>query len=568
MPVSSSAVCASTRRILVTSALPYANGPLHLGHLLEGIQADIWVRALRMQGHQVFYLSAEDAHGTPVMLRAQKEEISCSTLIARSQAEHKQDFDDFHIALDQYDSTDSAENRQLCTEIYLALCAADLIAEREIAQAYDPVREMFLPDRFIKGNCPKCSAADQYGDSCEACGALYRPTELRHPYSVLSGAAPVHKTSAHYFFRLTDARCVAFLRTWVKRLAQPEAIHKLAEWLDDDPEGVTQLVDWDISRDAPYFGFEIPGVPGKYFYVWLDAPIGYYASFKNLCKKKGLDFNDWVKRDSTTEQYHFIGKDILYFHTLFWPTLLEFSGYRTPTNIFAHGFLTIAGKKMSKSRGTFITARSYLDVGLDPQWLRYYFATKLNGSIEDLDLKFDDFVARINGDLIGKYINIASRSAGFLSRYFDGCIHDSASGHPLITHLREALPRIAAHYEARDYMRALRMTMQQADAINGYIDAEKPWVQAKNLNDPASYAALHQVCSISIAAFRLLTIALKPVLPQLAAAVEDFLNVEPLTWADAMTSLCGHRPIKPYQHLMQRVQAKQIDQLRQSNNSH
>ncbi|WP_133650770.1 methionine--tRNA ligase [Paraburkholderia flava] len=544
------------RQILVTSALPYANGQIHIGHMVEYIQTDIWVRALRMHGHEVYYVGADDTHGTPVMLRAEKEGITPKQLIDRVWKEHKRDMDSFGISFDNYYTTDSEENRVLSESVYTALQAAGLIEARDIEQAYDPVKEMFLPDRFIKGECPKCGAKDQYGDSCEVCGSTYQPTDLINPYSVVSGATPIRKTSTHYFFRLSDPRCENFLRKWVGGLAQPEATNKMREWLGD--AGEAKLADWDISRDAPYFGFEIPGAPGKYFYVWLDAPVGYYASFKNLCVQRGIDFDAWVRKDSTTEQYHFIGKDILYFHTLFWPAMLEFSGHRTPTNVFAHGFLTVDGAKMSKSRGTFITAQSYIDTGLNPEWLRYYFAAKLNGTMEDLDLNLEDFQARVNSDLVGKYVNIASRAAGFLIKRFDGRVQDSAMRHPLLDQMRAALPQIAVHYESRDYGRALRQTMELADAVNAYVDTAKPWDQAK---DPANSVALHETCSVSLEAFRLLSLALKPVLPNVAQAAEAFLGIEPQKWTDANVPLSSQRPINAYRHLMTRVDPKQIDAL-------
>lgn len=559
-PATQSAAPGSRRQILVTSALPYANGQIHIGHLVEYIQTDIWVRALRMHGHEVYYVGADDTHGTPVMLRAEKEGLTPQQLIARVWQEHKRDFDSFGVSFDNYYSTDSEENRVLSESVYLALKAADLIETRDIEQAYDPVKNMFLPDRFIKGECPKCGAKDQYGDSCEVCGSTYAPTDLKNPYSVVSGATPIRKTSTHYFFRLSDPRCEQFLRGWVSGLAQPEATNKMREWLGD--AGESKLADWDISRDAPYFGFEIPGAPGKYFYVWLDAPVGYYASFKNLCEKRGLDFDAWVKPDTKTEQYHFIGKDILYFHTLFWPAMLQFSGHRTPTNVFAHGFLTVDGAKMSKSRGTFITAQSYIDTGLNPEWLRYYFAAKLNSSMEDLDLSLEDFQARVNSDLVGKYINIASRAAGFLIKRFEGRVQDSAMNHPLVAQLRDAIPQIAANYEGREYGRALRHTMELADAVNGYVDTAKPWELAK---DPANAVALHETCSVSLEAFRLLSLALKPVLPQLAEGVEQFLAIAPLTWADAGKALSSQQPINAYKHLMTRVDPKQIEALLAAN---
>ncbi|WP_213296943.1 methionine--tRNA ligase [Paraburkholderia sacchari] len=555
-----STVQSGRRQILVTSALPYANGQIHIGHLVEYIQTDIWVRALRMHGHEVYYVGADDTHGTPVMLRAEKEGLTPQQLIARVWQEHKRDFDSFGVSFDNYYSTDSDENRVLSESVYLALKAADLIETRDIEQAYDPVKNMFLPDRFIKGECPKCGAKDQYGDSCEVCGSTYAPTDLKNPYSVVSGATPIRKISTHYFFRLSDPRCEQFLRGWVSGLAQPEATNKMREWLGD--AGESKLADWDISRDAPYFGFEIPGAPGKYFYVWLDAPVGYYASFKNLCEQRGLDFDAWVKPDTKTEQYHFIGKDILYFHTLFWPAMLQFSGHRTPTNVFAHGFLTVDGAKMSKSRGTFITAQSYIDTGLNPEWLRYYFAAKLNSSMEDLDLNLEDFQARVNSDLVGKYINIASRAAGFLIKRFEGRVLDSAMNHPLIAQLRAAIPQIAANYEAREYGRALRHTMELADAVNAYVDTAKPWEQAK---DPANAAALHETCSVSLEAFRLLSLAMKPVLPTLAEGVEQFLAIGPLTWADAGKTLSSQQPINAYKHLMTRVDPKQIEALLAAN---
>ncbi len=554
--MSSSVLARMPRRMLVTSALPYANGPIHIGHLVEYIQTDIWVRTMRMHGHEVYYVCADDTHGTPIMLRAQLEGINPRQLIQRVWHEHKRDFDYFGISFDNYYSTDSDENRVLSESIFNSLHSCGLIAVRDIEQAYDPTKKMFLPDRFIKGNCPRCNAKDQYGDNCEVCGSTYQTTELVKPYSVLSGVTPVKKASTHYFFKLSDPRCETFLRGWVRRLAQREATNKMREWLGEDDN--TKLSDWDISRDAPYFGFEIPGAAGKYFYVWLDAPVGYYASFKNLCDQRGLDFDEWVRPGSTTEQYHFIGKDILYFHTLFWLAMLKFSGYRTPTNIFAHGFLTVDGKKMSKSRGTFINTNSYITTGLDPQWLRYYFATKLNSTMEDIDLNFDDFQARVNSDLLGKYVNIASRTASFLVKRFNACVLDSAMNHQLLVQLRVALPTIAAHYESREYSHALRQVMVLADAINVYIDEAKPWIQAK---DPNNSAALHKTCSISLEGFRLLTLALKPVLPKLAESVETFLSIEPLKWSDITVSLSSMKPIRPYQNLMQRVNQGQIDTL-------
>ena len=546
------------RQILVTSALPYANGQIHIGHLVEYIQTDIWVRFQRMRGHEVHYVGADDTHGTPIMLRAEKEGISPKELIAKVWQEHKRDFDDFLISFDNYYSTDSAENQKLSEEIYLKLRDAGLIEKRAIEQAYDPVKEMFLPDRFIKGECPKCGAKDQYGDSCEKCGATYAPTDLKNPFSVVSGATPIRKVSDHYFFKLSDPRCETFLREWtqVKTPLQVEARNKMKEWVGEP--GESKLGDWDISRDAPYFGFEIPDAPGKYFYVWLDAPIGYYASFLNLCKQKGLDFHEWTKPETKTEQYHFIGKDILYFHTLFWPATLEFSGYRTPTNVFAHGFLTVDGEKMSKSRGTFITAHSVIECGLNPEWLRYYFAAKLNASMEDLDLNLQDFTARVNSDLLGKYINIASRSAGFLVKRFGGIVDDAAMSHPLLAQLAEAKDEIAELYEDREYAKALRRIMELADAVNGFVDSNKPWEIAK---DPSKEKELQTICSVTLEAFRRLTLYLKPVVPNVAAGVEKFFNIAPMTWDDVNRPLSSQQAINPYQHLMTRIDPALIDQL-------
>ena len=546
------------RRILVTSALPYANGQIHIGHLVEYIQTDIWVRFQRMRGHEVHYVGADDTHGTPIMLRAEKEGLTPKELIANVWKEHKRDFDNFLVSFDNYYSTDSDENKQLSEQIYLKLRDAGLIEKRAIEQAYDPVKEMFLPDRFIKGECPKCGAKDQYGDSCEKCGATYAPTDLKNPFSVVSGATPIRKVSDHYFFKLSDPRCESFLREWtqVKTPLQAEARNKMKEWVGEP--GESKLGDWDISRDAPYFGFEIPDAPGKYFYVWLDAPIGYYASFLNLCQQKGLNFEEWVKPDTTTEQYHFIGKDILYFHTLFWPATLQFSGYRTPTNVFAHGFLTVDGEKMSKSRGTFITANSVIECGLNPEWLRYYFAAKLNASMEDLDLNLQDFTARVNSDLLGKYINIASRSAGFLVKRFGGIVDDSAMSHPLLQQLADAKDEIADLYETREFAKVLRRVMELADAVNGFVDSNKPWEIAK---DPSKEQELQTICSITLEAFRRLSLYLKPVVPNVATGVEKFFNIAPMTWDDINQPLSSKQAINPYQHLMTRVDPAMIDQL-------
>ena len=550
------------RRLLVTSALPYANGQIHIGHLVEYVQTDIWVRFQRMRGHEVHYVGADDTHGTPIMLRAEKEGLTPKELIANVWKEHKRDFDDFLISFDNYYTTDSPENEKLSQSIYLKLRDAGLIEKRAIEQAYDPVKEMFLPDRFIKGECPKCGAKDQYGDSCEKCGATYSPTDLKNPYSVVSGATPIKKVSDHYFFKLSDPRCENFLREWtqVKTPLQAEARNKMKEWVGE--AGDSKLGDWDISRDAPYFGFEIPDAPGKYFYVWLDAPIGYYASFLNYCEQKGLNFEEWVKPDTTTEQYHFIGKDILYFHTLFWPATLHFAGYRTPTNVFAHGFLTVDGEKMSKSRGTLISAHSVIESGFNPEWFRYYFATKLNDSMEDLDLNLQDFIARVNSDLLGKYINIASRSAGFLVKRFAGVVSDEAMNDPLLTEIRGASEKIAVLYEGREFAKALRSVMELADKVNAFVDENKPWEIAKN---PEREADLQRVCSVTLEAFRALSLYLKPVLPKVAEGVETFLSLKPMHWEDINTPLNSQNPVQPYQHLMTRVEPTQIDSLLAAN---
>ena len=550
----------ASRQILVTSALPYANGQIHIGHLVEYIQTDIWVRFMRLQGHEVYYVGADDTHGTPVMLRAEKEGLTPKQLIDRVWIEHKRDFDAFGISFDNYYSTDSEENEYLCRTMYLRLQEQGLIEARDIEQYYDPIKNMFLPDRFIKGECPKCHAKDQYGDSCEVCGTTYSPTDLLNPYSAVSGATPERRTSTHYFFKLSDPRCEQFLRDWVQGLAQPEATNKMREWLGEGDEH--KLSDWDISRDAPYFGFEIPNAPGKYFYVWLDAPVGYYASFKNLCAKKGLDFDEWTKPDSTTEQYHFIGKDILYFHTLFWPATLKFSGHRTPTNVFAHGFLTVDGAKMSKSRGTFITADSYIQTGMNPEWLRYYFAAKLNASMEDLDLNLDDFIARVNSDLVGKYVNIASRASGFLLKRFGGKIDDAAMNDELLLQLRAASATIAELYEAREYGKAMRAIMELTDAVNVFIDANKPWELARVEGQDAE---LHRVCSICLEAFRILTVYLSPVLPTVAEKAYAFLNIASQMWTDVATPLSSANAINAYKHMLTRVEPTHVDKLLEAN---
>ncbi|OAJ70902.1 methionine--tRNA ligase [Methylobacillus sp. MM3] len=543
-----------TRKILVTSALPYANGSIHLGHLVEYIQTDVWVRFQKMQGHEVHYVCADDTHGTPIMLRAEKEGITPEQLIDKVHAEHAMDFAEFLVEFDNYHSTNSSENKELAQGIYRALKANGKIATKTIEQYYDPLKNMFLPDRFIKGECPKCHAKDQYGDSCEVCGATYSPTELINPFSAVSGATPVRKETEHYFFKLSE--CEDFLKDWTRSgTLQAEAANKMGEWF------ASGLSDWDISRDAPYFGFEIPDAPGKYFYVWLDAPIGYMASFKNLCARKGLDFDEYWKKDSTTELYHFIGKDILYFHALFWPATLEYSGYRKPTQIHAHGFLTVNGEKMSKSRGTFITARSYLDHVKNPEYLRYYYAAKLNGTMEDIDLNLEDFVARVNSDLVGKYINIASRTAGFIAKRFDAKVR-AASASPVIVEMRAAAQAIADSYAARDYGRALREIMALADKANAYVAEAAPWDMAKK---EGQEAALHTVCSDALEMFRLLTLYLKPVLPKLATSIEAFLKIAPLEWNAVQNGLNDGHAIETYQHLVTRIDPKQIEAMTEAN---
>lgn len=507
-------------------------------------------------------MCADDTHGTPVMLKAQSEGIEPEKLIERVSQEHQRDFASFLVGFDNYYSTNSPENKSYCESIYKALRDEGLIVQRPVEQFYDPVKEMFLPDRFIKGDCPKCGAKDQYGDNCEVCGATYQPTELKNAYSVVSGATPIRKSSDHYFFKLSDPRCEGFLRTWTQTAGslQVEASRKMQEWLGEEDSG--KLADWDISRDAPYFGFEIPDAPGKYFYVWLDAPVGYFASFKQLCDRIGIDANEFLKKDSDCEMIHFIGKDILYFHALFWPAMLEFSDMRTPTQVNAHGFLTVDGAKMSKSRGTFITAESYIAQNMNPEWLRYYFAAKLNSSTEDLDLSFTDFTARVNSDLVGKYINIASRSSGFLAKKFAGKVLDEAMHHELLVSLKAKADQIQSHYDAREFGKAIREIMSAADSVNAFVDQEKPWELAK---DESQSEALHKACSVCMEAFRILTLYLKPVLPQLATNAETLLGIEPMTWADLHQPLSSQQPLSPFKHLMQRVDAKQIEALIEAN---
>jgi methionyl-tRNA synthetase len=535
------------RTILVTSALPYANGPIHLGHLVEYIQTDIWVRFQKLRGHDCVYVCADDAHGTPIMLRAQQEGITPEQLIETVGDEHRTDFSDFNIEFDNYYSTHSPENRELAELIYRRHLDAGHITTRTITQAYDPVKEMFLPDRFIRGECPRCGAAEQYGDSCEACGATYSPTELKNPVSVISGTTPVEKESLHYFFKLADFE--PLLRRWTTAgHIQKEVTNKLNEWFD------AGLREWDISRDAPYFGFRIPDTTDKYFYVWLDAPIGYMASFKNLCERSGRDFDAYWNPDSSAELYHFIGKDIIYFHTLFWPAMLAGAGLRMPTAVFAHGFLTVDGQKMSKSRGTFIKARTYLDY-LNPEYLRYYFAAKLGSGVDDLDLNLADFLSRVNSDLVGKVVNIASRCAGFINKRFGGELSATCAEPELYEEFVRGSDAIAADYEAREFGHALRKIMALADKANQYIDANKPWVLAKQEGQDDKVQA---VCSVGINLFRVLVTWLQPVLPVMARDVEAFLNIPPVSWDAVSTPLTAHR-INKFKPLLTRVEQDKVD---------
>ena len=577
------------RRILVTSALPYANGSIHLGHLVEYIQTDIWVRFQKMQGHEVHYVCADDTHGTPIMLRADKEGITPERLIDRVYGEHTRDFAGFNVAFDNYYTTNSKENQDFCEDIYRQLQAKNLIAKRSVEQFYDPVKAMFLPDRFIKGECPNCHAKDQYGDSCEVCGATYSPTDLINPYSAVSGAKPERRASEHHFFRLSHEDCEKFLRKFTQdgERLQPEAANKMQEWLGKP--GDNKLADWDISRDAPYFGFPIPGTDGqKFFYVWLDAPVGYFGSFRNYFERIGKsqkEIDEFLRPGGNTEMVHFIGKDILYFHALFWPAMLEFSGYRTPSKVFAHGFLTVDGQKMSKSRGTFITAESYLQQGLNPEWLRYYYAAKLNATMEDIDLNFDDFVARVNSDLIGKYVNIASRVAGIVQNRFDGNVSATlpmvsqavctnrwlqAVGNVKDQSALTPLPLVASEnddlidtaikkgeeiridFDKREYGKAIRRIMEIADNANLFIQAYQPWSTGTNADE------VKWICSYALRFFRILTIYLKPVLPEVAERAEEFLNIAPLKWADLADGFPDNHQIKPYSHLMTRVESKQV----------
>ena len=573
------------RRLFVTTALPYANGNFHIGHMMEYIQADIWVRYQRMQGHAVNFVCADDTHGAPIMIAAEKAGLTPQQFVANIAAGRQQYLDGFHISFDNWHSTDAPENHALAQQIYRDLRdlpetqGGTLIKRKTIEQFFDPEKNMFLPDRFIKGECPKCGAKEQYGDNCESCGAVYAPTDLKNPYSALSGATPVLKHAEHFFFKLSDPRCVAFLQDWTQngQHLQPEVANKVKEWFSvrTNPDGSTSegLGDWDISRDAPYFGIEIPDAPGKYFYVWLDAPIGYLASLKNLLDKRGEDFETYVDPESDVEQYHFIGKDIVTFHTLFWPAILNFSDRKVPNKVFVHGFLTVNnGEKMSKSRGTGLNPLKYLELGMNPEWLRYYLAAKLNGRNEDIDFNADDFLARVNSDLVGKYINIASRAAGFITKNFDGHLskdysltkwqahgHVITSDFPCLINFRNQVNQISDLYENRDYARVTRTIMKLADEVNHFWDLNKPWELAKSI-EPSEKEKLHVLCSAVIDTFRLFTLYLKPILPNLADEVESFLRIPPLNWTDIDTRLDGHT-IGTYQHLMQRVDPKMLEAL-------
>ena len=549
------------RKLLVTSALPYANGSIHLGHLVEYIQTDIWVRFQKMSGNETYYICADDTHGTPIMLKAEEENISPDDLVNKVHDEHDNDFKEFNVNFDHFYSTNSPENKKLSESIYNTLKENNKISSKEIDQFYDESKAMFLPDRFIKGSCPKCEAEDQYGDSCEKCGATYSPTELKNPYSVLSGTEPIRKKTLHYFFKLSE--CEEFLKEWIKNeTLQPEAENKLKEWFD------MGLQDWDISRDAPYFGFEIPNAPGKYFYVWLDAPIGYMASFKKFAQMNNLSFDEFWNKDSTAELIHFIGKDILYFHALFWPATLNYANYRTPSKIFTHGFLTVNGEKMSKSRGTFITARSYLDHIKDPNFLRYYYATKLNSSMEDLDLNLDDFIAKNNSDLIGKFINIPSRTSGFVSKFFNFELMPLASikskdALALLEKIKESKKIIETYYEAREFSKLVKVIMQLVENVNEYISKTEPWKLSKDEVQLKSNSSLHEICSVCLKSFRMISIFLSPIIPSLSEKIAMFygeasFNSFALIEGDILK-------IKPYKHLLKRIEQESIDLMLSSN---
>lgn len=537
------------RKMLVTSALPYANGHLHLGHLVEHVQTDIWVRTHKMLGHTCIGICGDDAHGTPIMLKAKQLGITPTELTAEMQKSHEQDFANFHINYDCYHTTHSDENKEIASYIYEQLEANGDIEKRMISQAFDPVENIFLPDRYVKGTCPKCKAEDQYGDSCEVCGSTYSPLDLVDPVSAVSGATPTEKESLHYFFKLQNY--ADMLKEWMSSgSVQGEVHNKLNEWFE------AGLKEWDISRDAPYFGFLIPGTTDKYFYVWLDAPIGYMASFKKYCSESGLDFAEFWGKDSTAELYHFVGKDIIYFHALFWPAMLHGSGHRLPTSIFTHGFLTVNGQKMSKSRGTFIEARKYLEY-LEPEYLRYYFAAKLNAKIEDIDLNFSDFFNRINADLVGKIVNIASRLSGFINKKFDNQLADKLVNQELHAEILASKEPIVDAYINREYAKAIRLIMECADKVNQYIDAEKPWVLAK---DETMLERVQEVCTQGLNLFKILITYLKPVLPEMARKSEEFLNCAELDWQNIETPLLAHT-INKFKPLMLRVDQKKIDEL-------
>ena len=549
------------RRLFVTTALPYANGALHIGHIMEYIQADIWVRFQRMRGHEVHFVGADDAHGAPIMIAAEKAGLSPRDFVARVAAGRPATLKGFELGFDHWHSTESPENTELSQKIYLRLREHELIAIRPVEQFFDPVKGMFLPDRYVKGQCPSCASPDQYGDACEVCGTVYAPTDLKNPYSVLSGATPELRTSEHFFFQLSDPRCIDFLRQWTQgsRL-QPEVANKAREWLD----GERGLSDWDISRDAPYFGIPIPDAPGKFFYVWLEAPVGYLASLKAYCARRSIDF-DALLADPATEQVHFIGKDIIYFHTLFWPAMLKFAGapFKVPDRVYVHGFITVSGEKMSKSRGTGIDPCRYLELGLNPEWLRYYLAAKLNSHVEDIDFNAEDFIARVNSDLVGKYVNIASRASNFIQKHFAGELAGVATGpadlplDPVLDAFQARAAELAPLYEAREFGKAMREVMALADTANEWFDARRPWELARS-DGADQRRQLHQVSSVAINLFRLLTIYLAPVLPSLAREAARFLDVRPLTWANAEKLLpAGHR-IAAYKHLMARIDPKQV----------
>lgn len=551
----------SSRKLFVTTALPYANGALHIGHIMEYIQADIWVRFQRMHGHEVHFVCADDAHGAAIMIAAEKAGISPKEFISNISTKRKQYLDGFHIKFDNWHSTDSPENQILTQQIYLALRdEAKLITTKKVDQFFDLIKNIFLPDRYIKGCCPKCNAQDQYGDVCENCGAVYTPIDLKNPYSILSGTTPIIKSSEHLFFQLSDPKCTAFLQKWIndENHLQPEIRNKAKEWLENT-NIKNKLKDWDISRDAPYFGIKIPDTKNKYFYVWLDAPIGYLASLKNYFDKTNRNYHKFMC-DKKTEQYHFIGKDITYFHTIFWPAILQFSGLKVPTKIFVHGFMTINGQKMSKSKNIIISPLHYLKIGMNPEWLRYYIATKLNAKIQDIDFNLTDFISRINSDLIGKYINIASRSAGFLTNRFNSNIlfNPEICQDTFLTNLKNLSNHISTLYDNLEYGKALRLIMQSINKTNAYIELHKPWELAKNI---AKQEELHYICSTLLEIFRIFTIYLKPILPKLAEQVEVFLNVPPFKWRDINHSLTNGHKINTYTHLMKRINKNLLDQL-------